>query len=64
VRNQTVDQCWQLAFHHIAEVVQRQADAMIGDAILREVIGADFFGPVSGFDLAATFRTDGGLLFF
>src|SRR5882757_2974044 len=37
---------------------------MIGDAILREVVGADFFGAVAGFDLAAAFGAESGLLFF
>src|SRR6266403_339594 len=33
--------------------MERQADAVIGDAILREIVSADFFGAVAGFDLAA-----------
>src|SRR5580692_968244 len=37
---------------------------MVGDAVLGIVVGADFFGAVSGFDLAAAFGADGGLLFF
>src|ERR1700736_6335634 len=30
--------------------MNRQADAMVGDAILREVVGADFFAAVAGTD--------------
>src|SRR5229473_5112270 len=41
--------------------MERQADAMIGDAVLREIIGADFFGAVAGFDLAAALGGEGGL---
>src|ERR1700676_504533 len=37
---------------------------MVGDAILGIVVGADFFGAVAGFDLAAAFGANGGLLFF
>src|SRR5260370_42296657 len=41
--------------------MKRQADAVIGDAVLREIIGADFFGAVAGFDLAAAFDGESGL---
>src|SRR6266851_5425124 len=43
--------------------MQGQADAVIGYAILRVVVGADLFRAVAGFDLAATLGGDGGLLF-
>ena len=42
-----------LAFHHLRQFVERQVDAVIGDATLREIIGADAFGAVAGADLAA-----------
>src|ERR1700680_4707826 len=44
--------------------MQRQADAVIGYAILRIVVGANFFGAVAGFDLAAALGGQGGLLLF
>src|SRR5204863_5117416 len=39
------------AFEHLLELVQRQADAMIGDASLREIVGADALRAVAGADL-------------
>src|ERR1700719_1400484 len=44
--------------------MQGQADAVIGYAILRIVVGADFLGAVAGFDLSAALGGQGGLLFF
>src|ERR1700682_4702908 len=44
--------------------MQGQADAVIGHAILRVVVGADFFGTVAGFDLPAALGGQGGLLLF
>src|SRR5579883_382261 len=52
----------ELAFHDVIELVQGQADAVIGDAVLRKIVGANFFGAVAGFDLAAALGNDGGLL--
>src|ERR1700746_587759 len=40
-----------------------EADAMVGAAVLGIVVGANFFGAVTGFDLASAFSADGGLLF-
>src|ERR1700694_2518908 len=40
------------------------ADAVIGYAILGIVVGADFFGTVAGFNLAASLGGQGGLLLF
>ena len=37
---------------------------MIGHTVLREIVGADFFGAVAGFDLAAALGNDGSLLLF
>src|SRR6266404_4727150 len=44
--------------------MQGQADAVIGYAILRVVVGADFLGAVAGFDLSAALGGQGGLLVF
>jgi hypothetical protein len=40
-----------LAVHYGVEVMHRVADAMIGHAILREIVGSDFRGPVAGSNL-------------
>ena len=37
---------------------------MVGDAVLRVIVGADFFGAIAGFDLPSAFGADGGLLLF
>ena len=36
--------------------MKRQADAMICHAVLREIVGADFFFTSAGADLAAALR--------
>src|SRR5690606_8228629 len=38
------------AFEHFVELVQRQADAVVGHPALREVVGADAFGAVAAAD--------------
>ncbi len=37
----------QVAIHDVLDLVQRQVDAVIGDARLREVVGADALGAVA-----------------
>src|SRR5713101_974943 len=44
--------------------MKRQADAVIGDAVLREIVGADFLGGVAGFDLTAALGGKRGLALF
>src|SRR3984893_9826147 len=44
--------------------MESEADAVIGNGILRKVVGANLFRAVTGFDLAATLGADGGLLLF
>src|SRR5882724_2606715 len=61
MRNQAVDERAELAVHDFGQLVKRQADAVIGDAVLREIVGADFFGAVAGFDLAAALGGKSGL---
>jgi hypothetical protein len=34
------NQLIEIAFHDIVELVQREIDAMVGDAALREILGA------------------------
>src|SRR5215831_4687695 len=40
-------------FEHVRKLVGGEADAVIGDATLREIVGADALGAVAGADLAA-----------
>src|SRR5690606_36710682 len=41
-----------LAGEHLVDLVEREIDAMVGDAALREVVGADPFRPIARADLA------------
>src|SRR5260370_29052843 len=40
------------ARHHLVDLVERQVDAVVGDATLREIVGADALGAVAAADLA------------
>jgi len=42
-------------FHDLRQLVERQVDAMIGDARLRKIIGTDALGAIAGADLAFAF---------
>ncbi len=53
MRDETVNERGEFAVHDFGQLVERQADAVIGDAVLREIVGADFFGAVAGFYLPA-----------
>src|SRR5262245_5636906 len=46
IGDQRVDDLVELAQHHAIELVERQVDAVIGDAPLREIVGADALGTV------------------
>lgn len=48
------DQVVDVAVHGGGDVTARVADAVIGDAVLRKVVGTDFFTTVTGADEAAT----------
>ena len=52
--DQRVDDLVERGFtlEHIGELMRGEADAVIGDAALREIIGADALGAVAGADLA------------
>ena len=55
--DQRIDQLIErFAFEHQIKLVQRQPDAVVGDAPLREIIGADALRAVAGADLAAAVR--------
>src|SRR5579871_2628867 len=38
------DELVQVAVHHVVELVEREVDAMVGDAALRKIVGADALG--------------------
>src|SRR5262245_66584538 len=44
----------QIASDDLVQVVQRQSDPMVGNAILRKIVGPDSFGSVTGSDLSAS----------
>ena len=64
VSHEAIDEGSELAIHDFGELVDGQADAVIGDAVLRIIVRANFLGAVTGFDLAAALGADGGLLLF
>src|SRR5260370_21525522 len=41
--------------------IESESDAAIGNAVLGEIVGADFFGAVAGLDLPAAFGGESGL---
>ena len=43
VRGERIDNRIEGAVHHLIELMNRQADAVIADAILFEVVSANFF---------------------
>jgi len=49
------------AAHHFVDLVERQADAVVGDAALREVVGADALRTVAAADLALAVGGAGSL---
>src|SRR3990170_73925 len=51
IGDQRVDDLVEFAHHHPVELVERQIDAMVGDAALREVISADPLRAVARTDL-------------
>ena len=51
VRAEGVDHVLDVAVEHTLQVVARQADAMVCQAILREVVGADLFRALAAADL-------------
>src|SRR5262249_49217645 len=55
--DQSIDQLVERgAFQHLVELVQRQADAVIGDPPLGEIVGADALRAVARADLALALR--------
>src|SRR6185503_13104100 len=54
MRDERIDERIEVAFHHEIELVDRQADAVIGDAVLFEVVSANLFGAIAGADHRAS----------
>ena len=62
--DQSVDHIPDIAFHHAVELMNREANTVVGQTILREVIGANFFASISGSHLrSAVLRNRLPLLF-
>lgn len=59
IGNQRLDQTVEVAVHDGRKVVDTQLDAVVGDAVLREVVGANFLVAFAGADLGAAL---GGVL--
>lgn len=51
------------AFHHLRQAVKREADAVLGDAILEKMIRADAFATVARTDLVASYGRVFGVFF-
>src|SRR5208282_451971 len=43
VRDQSVNQRLELTVHHLLELVNGEADAVVGEPVLRKVVGANLF---------------------
>ena len=57
VRDERVDEFVNVAFHEEVELMEGQTNAVIGDAVIFEVVSANFFGAVATADHRATFRS-------
>ena len=57
-----VDHLVQIAVHDLFQIVDGQADAVVGAAVLRKVVGADLLAAVAGAHLPLTLGVDGVLL--
>ena len=64
VRDERVDDGLQAAFQNQVELVQRKADAVAGEAVLREVLGADLLAAVAGAHRLLALADQFGLLLF
>ena len=57
-----VDDLIEVAVQDLCKVVHRQADAVVGAAVLREIVGADLLAAVTGAHLPLPLGVDGVLL--
>ena len=48
--DERTDQAVEISRHDVVELVEREVDAVIGHAPLREIVGADAFGAVTAAD--------------
>ena len=48
-----IDQRIDITAHNLIELMERHSDAVIGDAILFEIVGANLLGAIAGADLRA-----------
>src|SRR5580765_5386714 len=64
VGDERVEDRVHFAFHHEIELMEREADAVIAYAILREVVCADLLAAIAGSHHALAFGAEGCLLFF
>jgi hypothetical protein len=48
------DDIFEFAFHDEVDLVEVFVDAVVGDSVLREVVGADFFASVAGANLTSS----------
>ena len=55
-RDTSVDDLLDIPVHDLVQLVERQIDAVVCHTPLREIVGADLLGAVSGSDLAAALR--------
>src|SRR5882672_1444182 len=56
LRGESVGELGQVAVHDVLDLVQREVDAVVGHAALREVVGANAIGAVAGADEALPLR--------
>src|SRR5690606_7208573 len=59
-RGERVEGLVEVAVHDVVEVVGGVADPVVGEPVLREVVGADALGPVGGAHLRAPGLSGGG----
>ena len=64
IRDRRIDDLIQIAVHDLVQIMDRQANAVVRAAVLREVVGADLFAPVAGTHLPLPVGIDGVLLLF
>ena len=55
--DQVIDELVEVAVEHAREIVAREADAVIGDTVLREVIGTNLLAAVARLHLGAAVLT-------
>ena len=51
LRAQGFEHIANVAGHEAGQIVEGEADAVVGDAVLGEIVGADFLGAVAGANL-------------